>query len=225
MNISKIRVYGSPHIGVFVFANDKAAIVPPDLDKKVLNDISETLNVEIVETKVAKTVLNGVMITGNNYGILLPRTVTEDEYSYLKKVLSKHGLEVYVTRSKYTALGNVMLVNNKAAVVNEEFEREELISIKEVLNVNIHTRNVMNLTIPGGLAVVTDRGGVIHPDVPDDEVKVLMNLFGVYIEKATVNSGIPFVKSGIVTNNKGILVGEITTGPEILRVRRGLGGW
>jgi translation initiation factor 6 len=85
-------------------------------------------------------------------------------------------------------------------------------------------QNIMHLDIPGSLLVVTDNGGVIHPDVDDNELSMLEDYFKVGIERATVNAGIPFIKSGLIANNHGALVGGKTTGPEILRIKRGLGG-
>jgi len=79
MNLSKLKIKGSPHIGVFIFANDVIAIVPPELDRKTREEISEVLNVEVVEAKVAGTDLNGVMIAGNDKGIILPRNVLDEE--------------------------------------------------------------------------------------------------------------------------------------------------
>lgn len=225
MNLSKLKIKGSPHIGVFIFTNDLVAIAPPELDKKARDEIAEVLNVEVVEAKIAGTELNGVMIAGNNKGIILPRNVLEEEYVALKKSLSKHGLNIYISRSRYTAMGNVILLNNKIGLVSEDVEKSEISKIKDFLGIEIYAKNIMQLPIPGGLAIVTDNGGVVHPEVSDEEVEELRKTFGFQIEKTTVNAGIPFVKSGIICNNKGILVGELTTGPEILRIRRGLIGW
>ncbi len=224
MEIDRIRVFGTPHIGVYIFVNNHIAIVPPGLENNVKNTISEILGVDIIETKIAGSVLNGVLVTGNDNGVILPRNIRDEEYELLSKSLSKYGINTYISRSRNTALGNLFLVNNNAGIVGLEFEQEEIPRVSEILGVEITARNVLNLTIPGSLAVVTDKGGVIHPDVSDDELNELMDIFKVNIERATVNSGIPFIKSGLIANNKGVLVGENTTGPEILRIRRGFSG-
>ncbi|OYT39758.1 MAG: translation initiation factor IF-6 [Desulfurococcales archaeon ex4484_58] len=221
MNVELLRIFGNPHIGVYVFVNNSIAIVPPGLDEEVRNKIIETLDVEVIETKIAGSILNGVLIAGNDHGLIFPRTILDEEFEYLKKNLSRYGFNLYIARSKNTALGNLLLTNNKACIVGSDIEKQEIIKISEVLGVEVFSRDVMYLTIPGSLAVVTDNGGVIHPDVSDEELEELKNIFKVYIERATVNSGIPFIKSGLIANNKGILIGENTTGPEMLRIRRG----
>ncbi len=223
MTINKLRLFGNPNIGVYAFVNDKIAIVPPGLHEDEKKFIIETLNVEIVETKIADSILIGVFIAGNNNGIILPRTTKDEEINKLKKVLKIYGLNIDVLRSKNTALGNIVLVNDKAAIVGKDMEDEEIQHISDVLGVEVFKYNVMDLTIPGTLAVVTNKGGVIHPDVDDVDVRFIEERLGVQIERATVNSGIPFIKTGLIANTYGALVGELTTGPEIMRIQRGLG--
>ncbi len=222
MNINKLRVYGNPNIGVYVFANDKIAIIPPGLHDDEKNLIIETLNVELIETKVADTVLIGVMIAGNNNGIILPRNTRDEEYTYLKNTLKQYGLSVEILRSKNTALGNLILTNDHAAIVGSELEKAEIQRVQNTLDVEVIQRDILYLTIPGSLAVATNHGGVIHPDISDDELKVVEKIMKIPFERATVNSGIPFIKTGLVANTYGALVGELTTGPEILRIQRGL---
>ncbi|RLG80315.1 MAG: translation initiation factor IF-6 [Thermoprotei archaeon] len=224
MELDRIRVYGTPHIGVYIFANNHVAIIPPGLDKSIKEVIAEVLDVEIIETKIGGSVLNGVLLAGNDRGIIVPRNIREEELVCLREGLRRHDIDIYISRSRSTALGNLLLVNNKAGVVSSILEPEEVRRISETLGIEILVKDPMRLNIPGSIAVVTDKGGAIHPDIEDKELEELCKILMIYIERATVNSGIPFIKSGLVANNKGILVGETTTGPEILRIRRGFGG-
>jgi len=223
MKLSRISVFGTPHIGVYLFANDSIALVPPGLDDHVKNEIVETLGVEIIETKIAGSILDGVLVVGNNNGIVLPRNIHDPEFEHIVKQLSKHSLNIYVSRSRNTALGNLLLVNDRAGIVGPDFEQEEIPRIRDALDIEIFVKEIMYLTIPGSLAVVNNSGGVIHPDVPDNDLEEVRKILGVFIERATVNSGIPFIKSGLIANNKGLLIGDRTTGPEILRITRGFG--
>ncbi len=224
MEIIRLNVLGNPNIGVYVFANDSIALIPPGLSKDEKDTLIEILNVELIETKIADTIINGVLIAGNNNGIVLPRIVLDNELNYLKKELSKFGINLYVSSSRSTALGNLFLCNNKACIVGSEIEKEEISKISNTLGVEIIVKDLLELTIPGSLAVVTDRGGVIHPDLSDEDISYLNKVFNVRFERATVNSGVPFIKSGLIANNHGALVGGFTTGPEILRIKKGLEG-
>jgi len=71
--------------------------------------------------------------------------------------------------------------------------------------------------------VVTNRGGIVHPDASKKDLEFLQEFFKVPIDVGTVNFGVPYVRSGLVANDKGAIVGLNTTGPEILRISRILG--
>jgi len=45
-------------------------------------------------------------------------------------------------------------------------------------------------------------------------------LMGVKIEPTTINNGIPYVMSGILVNNNAVVVGSMTSGPEIMMLTR-----
>ena len=224
MEIVRLNVLGNPNIGVYIFVNDSIALIPPGLSKDEKDILIEILSVELIESKIADTIINGVLIAGNNNGIVLPRIVLDTEFNSLKKELSKFSINLYVSSSRNTALGNLFLCNNKACIVGSEMEKEEISKISDTLGVEIIVKDLLELTIPGSLAVVTDKGGVIHPDLSDEDISYLNKVFNVKFERATVNSGVPFIKSGLIANNHGALVGGFTTGPEILRIKKGLEG-
>ncbi|MCS7128997.1 MAG: translation initiation factor IF-6 [Sulfolobales archaeon] len=222
MNFSKLSILGTPNIGVYLFANDYVALVGPSLTEGERRVIEETLGVEVVEVKISDSILIGVLIAGNNNGIVIPKTVRESELSELRSLLKGYHINIEIVDSRLTALGNVVLANNKAAVVGSKIEYGAITKISDSLGVEVVVRDLMNLSIPGSIAVVNSSGGAIHPDVSDDDLRYVEEVMGVEVERATVNSGIPFVKAGLVANNNGVLVGESTTGPEILRIQRGL---
>ena len=81
------------------------------------------------------------------------------------------------------------------------------------------------------LCVCVHRGGrrgagdstnrlVIHPEADEEDMKKFSNILGVKIEHSTVNNGIPYVSSGILANNNCIVVGTMTSGPEIMMMTR-----
>ncbi len=224
MEIYKLGLMGNANVGVFIYANDKVALVPPGITREEENTIQEALNVETVRITIAGTFLHGILVVGNNNGIILPRNTSYEEIDVLSKLLKKYGLNVYLSGSRYTALGNMFLANNKIGIASEEIEDSEIDKISDTLGIEIIKKNIMGLPIPGSLAVINDSGGVIHPDVSDDEIKELEEILNIGLERSTVNAGIPFIKSGLVANNYGIIVGEITTGPEILRIKKGFEG-
>ncbi|ADV65418.1 translation initiation factor IF-6 [Desulfurococcus mucosus] len=227
MEITRMSFFGNSNIGVYAYVNGKVLILPPGISSHDVRELTEVLGVEaVVEARVAGTVLNGVFTAGNDNAIILPRVIFADELEYIKKQLDSRGIDIrlHVSGSRYTALGNLLSCNNKGCIASPLLEKEEVEELRGVLGVEILQTRLVNLDIPGSVLVVNDHGGVAHPDVSEDDLKTVEGVLRVRVERATVNAGVPFVKSGLLANNHGIVVGGSTTGPEILRIRRGFGG-
>jgi translation initiation factor 6 len=75
----------------------------------------------------------------------------------------------------------------------------------------------------GAAAVVTNKGGLFHPKIDDQELKELEDLFGVPIVKGTANYGTPLIGACLIGNSKGAITGDSTTGIELGRIEEGLG--
>ncbi|AEB94706.1 MAG: translation initiation factor IF-6 [Metallosphaera sp.] len=219
MNIQRFSVFGSDNVGVYIFTNDKYTIIPTNLDKQTKSLIQENLNTELIETTVADSFLIGIFVTGNNGTILLPRIAKEEEIKGIKNVAKDVNLEVLDVRA--TALGNIILTNDKGAMVYPELSDAEVKSIQKALNVEeIKKGSIAQVIIVGSVGVVTSNGGLVHIETPESELKSLSALFKVNLEVGTVNFGNAFVRSGMIANRHGVLVGSSTTGPEILRIQR-----
>ena len=217
MVIEKLSLFGNPNVGVYIFANDEIAIIPPGLENKVKNIIINTLKVqEVVETRIAGMNIVGVLVAGNNNGILLPRISNIEEIKILKRTFS--GI-VEVLDVRATALGNIILANDVAAIVYPEIERIAIKIIKDVLDVEVIVpRSIADIVAVGAAGVVTNKGGLVHPDATDKEIEDLSKIFKVPIDVGTINFGVAFIKTGLVANSHGAIVGEKTTGPEIMRI-------
>ena len=48
-----------------------------------------------------------------------------------------------------------------------------------------------------------------------------LTILKVDVEPLTINGGIPYLSSGILCNSKALVVGSLTTGPELIMLSRG----
>jgi translation initiation factor 6 len=227
MEIGKMSFFGNPNIGVYAYVNDEVLILPPGIGRDDIEELVEVLKVSaVIEAKVAGTILIGVLLAGNNNAVLLPQIVFDEDVEYLEKRVREYGVdtEFSVLESKYTALGNLVLCNSRRCLASPLFSSREVREMEDVLGVEVVTTRLVNTDLLGSIVVVTDNGGVIHPDASEDDIKTLRELLGVTVERATVNAGVVYVRSGIIANNKGVVVGGNTTGPEVLRIKRGFEG-
>ncbi|MCD6340967.1 MAG: translation initiation factor IF-6 [Desulfurococcales archaeon] len=219
MPLDKLKIFGNPNIGVYIFVNNKIALVPQGIELSAKRKIGDILNVEVIEARVAGTFLLGVLIAGNDRVLLVPRIARDEEVEYLKSI----GLNVHVVHTTFTALGNVILANSKAAILHPELEKSEVKELSDLLGIRkLIQAPIAGIPTVGSVAVITDKGGVVHPDVSDEELRKLSEFFEVPVDIGTVNFGVAFIRTGLVANNYGALVGEKTTGPEILRITKAL---
>jgi len=220
--IELFSVYGNPNIGVYLYANNYFALVPPGLTEKDKKIISDVLDVDVIETKLADMVILGVLVAGNDRGLLVPRIIRPEEYDNLREAIG-YKVNVEVLNIRATALGNLIVANDRAALVSPLIEASAVDVIKKVLGVEVVLRrDLASIPTVGSMLVVTNKGGVVYPGVTEEELKMLSNLFGVDVLTATVNFGVYFVKAGIVANDKCVLVGDETTGPELMRIQQAL---
>jgi translation initiation factor 6 len=72
----------------------------------------------------------------------------------------------------------------------------------------------------GTMIVATNAGAVVHPKATEEEIKVISEMLQVQVEPVTINGGIPFLSSGILANSKSVIVGTLTSGPELIMLSR-----
>ena len=217
--IHKYDVYRSPNVGLFVRTNNDTLLLPFGFAETKAKKLKEYLDVEkIIHVSIAGTRLIGPMTVMNNNGILLPSTVSDDEIRILKQT----GLNVERLKSKFTAIGNLISANDKGAVVSNLFKGEVDQNIKDILGVPLQTLSIEGYIQVGSMIVATNAGAIVHPIASDSEISTISEILQVEAEPATVNGGSPFLSSGILANFSSVIVGNLTTGPELIMISRGL---
>ncbi len=217
MDIFKFDVYRGPNLGVYISVNDSTILVPMGYAKSKAEKLEKYLDAEVLFTSIANTRLIGILSVMNNKGILLPKTAYQDEYDFLKK---ETDLEVGVLDSKFTALGNVICANDKGAVVSPWLSKNDCQTISDVMGVEVIQKRIAGFNQTGVVIVANNSGAAIHPEADEEDMKTFSNLLGVKIEQSSINNGTPYVSSGILANNHALVVGSLTTGPEIMMLTR-----
>ena len=217
MDIIKYDVYRGPNLGVYISVNDNIVLVPMGFAESKAKKLAQYLDVEYHHTSIANTRLIGALSVINNKGIILPKTAFANEYDYLKK---ETDLEIGVLDSKYTALGNLICANDKGAVVSPWLSEKDCQTIREILGVETIQKRIAGHNQVGAVMVANNFGAVIHPEADEEDMKQFANVLGIKVEHSSINNGIPYVSSGILANNNTIVVGSLTTGPEIMMLTR-----
>ncbi len=190
-------IFGDPNVGIFSFANEKIAILPAGTSQGKLASFKEALGTEAYGIGIADSRLVGIYLSGNSNSILLPYIATEEEISKLRST----DVDVTIIEEKRTALGNIILCNDYGAVVDPRLKPRTVSAIEKALEVPVKIATIGGLPQIGSLATASNKGVLANP-----------------IIDGTVNSGVPYPRSGIVVNSKGAVVGSHTLGAELLAV-------
>lgn len=217
MGIFKYDVYRSPNVGIYAKCNDSFVFIPNGFAITKVKNLCEFLKTDHVFTSVANTRLLGVLMVMNNNGILLPRNALEEEVVHLKK---STGLNVDILDTKHTAIGNLICVNDKGGIMSPLIPSEYAKQVEDVLGIEVIRKKVAGYQQTGAMAKANSHGGIIHPATEEEDVKTMSQVLGVDLEPATINGGSPFVSSGILANNKSMVVGSLTNGPELMMLTK-----
>jgi translation initiation factor 6 len=212
-------IVGSACIGVYSLTNEKIVIIPKMVPLKKAERMAEWLKVKLVHTSISGSVLAGAFACANSNGILLPNSVREEEIAVIK---SSFEGNITVMETRKTAYGNLVLANDRGAVVDPRFKEHEIKQIAETLGVDAVTGEIAGLPYVGSLAVATNKGVLAHPLLKDEEKKILEAVFKVPVDVGTVNCGIPYVGTGLIGNSRAALAGSMTTGPEMFIIGNAL---
>jgi translation initiation factor 6 len=190
-------------------------MVPRDKAEKT----AEWLKVKLVHTSIGGSLLAGALACANSNGILLSQFVREEELAAIKGAFDGN---ITVMETKKTAYGNLVLANDKGALVDPRLKEPQVKQISEALGVEAVAGEIAGLPYVGSLAVATGKGVLAHPLLKEEERKVLEDVFKVPVDVGTINCGIPYVGTGLIANSHAAVAGSLTTGPEMFIIGNAL---
>jgi translation initiation factor 6 len=217
MAIYRYTAYKTPNIGIFAKANDSIVVIPFGFAETKSQKLADYLQAKEVYASVGGTRLIGPMTVINNNGILLPSIASDEEVQLLRR---SSGLNVEKVESRFTAIGNLIAANDNGAIASPVLGGEVDQQIQDVLGVPVHSMTIGSFVQAGSMVVATNGGAGVHPKASEEEVKTISEVLQVPAEPVTVNGGVPFLSSGIISNTKAVVVGSLTSGPELIMLSR-----
>ncbi len=190
------------------------------MSEKSIEIIERTFGLPLVQSTVATLDAVGLVSAANSNGIIVPYTTSDIELSNLRK---STDVNIEWIDSKMTALGNILLVNDRGAICHPDFESKAVSRISDTLGVEVVRGTVAGLPIVGSSTVVTNQGAVVHPLATTEEIETISQLLKVVVEVGTVNRGSPYTKLGVLANTDGLIAGTETTGVELAHISQVLG--
>ncbi len=219
MTIHLSSLAGSASIGVYSLVTDEIVIIPRWVPVRKAERLAEWLKVKLIHTTIGGSVLAGALSCANSNGMLLPHYVRDEEVEAIKSVFKGN---ITIMETKKTAYGNMVLANDKGAVVDPRLKPSEVKKISETLGVEAVAGEIAGLPYVGSLAVATNKGVLAHPLLKDSERKILEDVLKVPVDVGTINCGIPYVGTGLIGNSHAAVAGLLTTGPEMFIIGHAL---
>ena len=220
MDIIKFDIYRNPNIGVFFQANDSFLFSPPGVASTKISKITKHLKVENISTTIGGSRLIGALSVMNSNGIIVSKLIEGFEEDVIKE---ETGLSLQKLDSRFTSAGNLIAANDYGAIVSSLIGEDEAKNISKILKVPVKRMNIASMYLMGAMIKATNMGAVAHPIINDNNLKIIRDVLQVDIKNATINSGVPYVSSGIISNAENILVGNQTSGPELVMVSSAFG--
>jgi translation initiation factor 6 len=214
----RIKIAGSSLLGVFARCTEKVVIVPQEVGEADRLALEDGLKVEAVRALAGIGSVLGSLVAANSNGFV----VTHHAGNEVLMALREYG-RVARLPARINAAGNVILVNDSAALVHPGLSSRACDAVEQTLGVKVEKGTIGGLKTVGMAGVATNKGLLLHPRVSEEEIAVLERLFELPVDVGTVNLGSPLVGSGVLANSRGYFAGEDTSGPELGRIEDALG--
>lgn len=214
----RIKIAGSSLLGVFSRCTEKVVLVPNEVGEADRLALEEGLKVSSIRMLIGGASVIGSLVAGNSTGFVLTHHAPDGDL----KILREHGKAARLP-ARINAAGNVILVNDSAALVHPGLSIKACETIEKTLGVHVEKGTIGALKTVGMAGYATNKGLLVHPRVSADEIAALEKLFELPIDVGTVNLGSPLVGSGLLANSKGYFAGFDTSGPELGRIEDALG--
>ncbi|MBI4044610.1 MAG: translation initiation factor IF-6 [Candidatus Diapherotrites archaeon] len=213
MNFLKKNISNTPFVGVFCALSNKAILLPPHVSKKDELEFEEKLGVRPVKSTLANCSLVGVLGLLFEEKIVVPGITTMEE----KKSLEKQGLEV-MEAGQTEAFGNLATLNEFHGFASPLLSRQTVSAMEKFFKVGFSRQKIAGMDISGACLEANSNGFIVNPGVSAKEFEEIEKKLQVKGVATTANYGDRFVGNSVLANNRGAIIGSITTTHEITRI-------
>lgn len=210
-------MFGGSLVGVYLAANNSYVLYPHRLLNPILKKFKTVFEEPLYPLTINNSNLLGIYTASNKHGIIVPYIIKEEEIDKLKSYFNG-SVEIGVLKSKDNAFGNLILCNDKGAIISSFLKNYKKI-IEDILNVEVVVYEFAGSYLPGSISLANNNGCVVHPLAEDDEIEIITSILKVDdTDVSTINRGIPYLSAGAIVNDKSGIFGLDSTGPELMRL-------
>lgn len=212
--VALMEFEGNGNIGLFFFVNDKFAILGKTVDDAKKKQIEDVLQVPVYTLQILGTDLSGVFLAGNNEILLVPELYNH-EMKKIEEICSTHEMKLVLIKDNLNTLGNNICVGDEEIIVNHNYSKGFITVLKKLTNKKIIKLEHEEFASAGAVCVYTKGKYYVSQELDEKIVKEFIDKIG---GVGSINSGSPFISSGLVANKNGILIGSLSSTIEIQEV-------
>jgi translation initiation factor 6 len=168
-------------LGLYGKACDRFCVLGKRLEEK-RKKIEEVLKVKSVALTLSNTDFIGIFCALNENGIVLPKILTNSEREKFFEFKKLFGINFLVLKSKFTAIGNLILCNKKGALLSPVFTRKEKKDIEDCLGVEVAFSKIAGISTVGSCGVATNKGCLLHRDASEEEIRLAEEILKVKVK-------------------------------------------
>ncbi len=220
MGTIKIDFNGNQNVGLFSYTTDNKTLIGSGYGyEKNKERIEKALGTECHEINITGIPLIGVMISGYKDKIIVPKETYPEEIEKLKEI----GFKVKKIDSNYNALRNNVIVFDSGILVRNDLEEKAVKQIKDFFKKKVLRKKIKGFDAIGQMFVRNDNGIMASPHLEGNDIEAIEKFLETEIKIGTINFGGGYINSGVLVNNKGLVVGPKSSGYEIMEIESGLG--
>ncbi len=194
------KAFGTDFLGIFLSISGNRLMYSAGFpSKKLISTITEKLELEPVEVR-SETPLIGIFMAGNGKGVL--------------SGIPAEGATLLETR--YTAVGNLVVANDKGAVISPVLEDRKG-EIEKALGVRTEVMRVGNHDVIGSMVLVNNKGALVRPKASEEELDTIEKALKVHADYGTLAKS-DFIGSLAVVSDRGAVLPYSALAPEIAQL-------
>jgi translation initiation factor 6 len=221
-HVATLTVQGNPLIGLYAVVTDTYAIVG-DIGEQALSVLRQTLQVPLIVQNIAATPFAGIFLCANSRHVFAPDILLDNERDELHASLQKIHVKLHLVNTKFTALGNSICVTDSAMFISPQVEKNVFDDLSKTVQLPLHRIEITDTDVVGSSLYITSRGILAHPQASDELLDQLEELCAVQATRTTVCFGSPHVRSGVLANKFGFVIGSTSSGPEMANADKAFG--
>lgn len=211
MKVKLMDFNGIDSVGLYAYTANKYLLLGREVQEKYVKDLEKTLGVKSERLTIAGTSFINVFMVGEYDKILVPSII----FSREKEILEGLGFKCKVVDTINTCLGNNILLGEEKILASIDMEEEVLTEISKFFEKPVEKASLANVNAVSSLVVQNKNGVLASSELSKEEVELIQKALQKDVTTGTINMGSQYIKSGVICNDQGLIVGSTSGGPEI----------